>query len=72
MRKNFLQQIRPSSNKNRSEGNSRGRDRKRPSIIDAIFSASKARSAALGSEGVQYGGALQFHQPNPLIAPKSA
>ena len=36
-RKMLLRQIPPSSDKNRREGNSRGRDRKIPSIIDAIF-----------------------------------
>ena len=58
IRKNFVQRGRPSS------GKSRDKDRNRPSIINAIFSASKARSAALGGESVQYGGALQFHEPD--------
>jgi glycosyltransferase involved in cell wall biosynthesis len=64
IRKNFVQQVRPPSRKGH-EGNLHYEDRNRPSIINAIFSASKARSAALGGEGVQDGGALQFQKPDP-------
>ena len=66
IRKNFVQRGRPSSGKKGNENNLHSEDRNRPSIINAIFSASKARSAALGGESVQYGGALQFHEPDPF------
>jgi hypothetical protein len=42
-RKMLLRQIRPSSEKNGGEGDSSGRDRKSPSIIDAIFDRTEIR-----------------------------